>query len=482
MISIADGHLGEVRKAILHPDLVGQASHPATATELAGLIGVLIRYADRVTSGFGIPDDRAAGIRRAARRSSQNLRKAQQSLRVPTGSPDRGPELAQAIRATSVSLGCGLDLLASHFATAPQRPSTNATVISAADTGRSLLQLLSDYAKTAAHVAQHASPQAFPPLAKAAFTAHLNGRETGPTPVSAVPLLRVPDRIAPRVGEDLHEALEGITRSVQRLNSTPTNGSVTTSRYLARAATITCHINDRLLCQLSRRMSELDQEHIAGDLLHAAATTRRLSRRWRTVARQWLSLTSQFRDPRNGAAEDASDLIVRLGRLIHVDPDWLPHPRWTFRLIEPEQLAPSRAEAALIGLAALKSAEACNHIANDHRAAVNDIAVLSALQSPPSPNSRPRPSAEILQLLQRYEDIQSVGAGAVLRLGEAMSPLMSESPQIAAERGLIVRRTAQRLTTSDDFPAPIADVLATPRSASRPQTQQPPNSKGRTIH
>jgi hypothetical protein len=123
-------------------------------------------------------------------------------------------------------LGAGLDLLDSHFSDAE---SPDATVIRANDSARDLLHVLADHSRTAAHLTrQLPAPQAAAGtlLRQAASVAAPPGPPYQ-SPITAVPLHRVPERIPPRAGEDFDQATTGLNATVQRLGNAGSSGTVT---------------------------------------------------------------------------------------------------------------------------------------------------------------------------------------------------------------------------------------------------------------
>ncbi|MFD0690951.1 hypothetical protein [Actinomadura fibrosa] len=504
MTTLANAHLDELNRALHRPELEQQAQHPDTAGELARFARVLTRYSDRVATGFGIAGDQDSGVRDVARQCGMLIRQAEEVLSAPPTSNTSTTELAGHLRLVSISLGCGLDLLSSHFSATrhePHRPaSPSAAVISATDTARSLLHQFSEYAATAGHLARRMPPpssHAGGPLLLAALLARLLG-ETTDEPVSAVHLLHTPQRIPPAPGEDMARAMAGIDTSARRLSSPTDPSTISNWHYLARAAAITCDISTKIVRHLALRMHELDQEGQTLAFLTAAQAARNTGRKWKVIARRWSELPSRDGRPLDGPAVDAGDLIIRLGRLVYADPAWKPGPRASYRLTPPDQLAATPTDAATVAMAALKAIEACNIIATGHRAAVNDVAVISRLENKRRyPDRFPRPSAEVRHLLNWYRSAEAQGRQAVMALGEAIRDLALAPLASVAEASLLVRRAApigQQIPgaiTSTDFPNSISDCLsaaqatsteassqtAKPAATTTPRTHSAPNSR-----
>ncbi|GAA1574448.1 hypothetical protein GCM10009678_66450 [Actinomadura kijaniata] len=468
MASLAHQQLTEVRSFLHHPDFGAQAVHPDTIAEVARLCRVLGRYTDRIATGFGVPYTDGSGVRDAARRTSVLLRDAGEALGAPPDSELNGPSLSQLLRATSTALGCGLDLLSTHFTAAARAAETpltpTASVIAATDTARSLLRMLSEYASVVGHVALRASPAAQPAalsLIKAALITHCYG-QADDGGIAAIPIRDVPDRVRPQEGEDLHQALAGIDASIRRLNAVEEPSSVATWRYLARAAAVTTGISQCLVGTLSVRAEQLGDRETSANLTRAARSLERVAERWKAIARRWHDLAAMHHDPVSTASVDASDLLLRLGRLTYADPSWTPTHRSRFAPAPPERLAPSLREVRLIGLAALKSIETYNTIAAQHQAAVNDIAMRGPRRGPGS-SRQPR------ELSNMYKNVQVAGQRVLARLGRALHDLTPTD-----ETALALRRAAApapAALASKDFPRPITEALqAAPSPAPQAHT------------
>ncbi|WP_173094567.1 hypothetical protein [Actinomadura verrucosospora] len=469
MSALADHHLTDLKHAVHAPDIGNHAAQPAVRAELSQLAHVLVRYHDQIATGFGVPHARDHGVRDAARRASALINQAEQLLgpRPATETPET--VLAEKIRCVSLALGCGLDLLASHAPTAMTRPiSPDAPTIGATDTARTLLHRLSDHVATTAHLARHTGEPchaASRPLLTAAVLSRVFGANQRP-PINPVPLHRVPERIPPAVGENLTQALTGINASIQRLGNPDTPGSITTWRYLARAAAIICDLNSKTILHLTHRMEELSQHQHIPRLKQATRSTRKTSGRWKAITRRW-DTYDHFGHPSTGLATDASDLIIRLGRLIHTDPAWTPNPRASYQVKPPAELAATTADAAQIATTALKAFEACNIIAAHHRTAINDLAVVEVLQQQQEhPTFSPRVPASTRHFLGLYEAAETQGAETVTTLGDAIQALEIDNPDHTDEARLIVRRATGRASpgpsalAATGFPSPIGECLS----------------------
>jgi len=274
--------------------------------------------------------------------------------------------------------------------------------------------------------------------------------------VEAVTLRRTEERIPPAPGESTSRLLEGISTSAQRLRNMDPRGTITTWRYLATAAAITCQVANRITSVMAYRYRELGEKDLAASLLEAARRTRLIGMRWQAIARNWRSLTGMRSDPATApAAIDAGDLLIRLGRLVYADPAWMPGPRWTTRVVPPEQLTSSTEHAARIVLAVLQSIEACNVMAAAHRAAVNDVARLTlAHRGLPASSGRHRLPVTARRFLTRYEGALHHGKETAIHLGDTVLKLAPPGSGTAAEAALIARRA--NAPNSHETPAALA--------------------------
>jgi hypothetical protein len=458
LLSVADCHLTRVVKTLDHPGIAEQARHPGTVAELARLTVVLTRYADALAGWAGSEPAGDRATREATRRFQENVHRARHILGQPQWAMPTGPDIVWALRATSESLGCGLDLLASHLNTQDPVPSANAMVIAAPDTAQTLLRELGKYAAAAGRLMFHSVPDA---KEAATLLADTPTPESIPVPgeataVEGMTLRGAGERIPPVPGEDFDQLLKGINASVQRLQNLDPRVGTATWRYLATASAITSQLSGHLTGVLAHRLRAIDREEPVASLMRAAQDIRRFSMRWQGIVRSWYSLTgmatARMTSP---AAVDAGDLVIRLGRLYYADAAWAPGPRQTMRVVPPEQLIPDLERAGTIGLVALKSIEACNVIAAVHHTAVNDAARLTfTRRGLPAPDRhRRRPPAEIRQFLTRYEGVHHHGKSAAIRLGNALLQI-PPTAQTATETALIIRRAAA--PHSHESPAALA--------------------------
>lgn len=495
LLKVADKHLATLNNALYNPEIKELALHPGVVAELVQCAGVLVRYNRKIADAFGTAVPREESVRRAAHRSATLIAQAQTLLGAPPSADPTGPRLAWTLRSTSQTLGCSLDLLASHltvtdpYANLPVRG--EAAVIAATDSARALLHKLSRYTAVTGHLTLATGPegrQAGTLLLAAALLEGLHGDAT-PTPISAIPLRLNRDRIPPAPDESLTAALHGLAITTERLRSANPTSSVGTSRYLAMAAAISSEILELLHRQLGQRLHELNMDEPAIALTTTNARTLRTVRaRWHGITRYWVLLAPQRGTPTTALATDASDLVIRLGRLLYSDPAWQPGPRSSRQVHPPDRLAPTIESLSRIGLTAIKTIEAWNTIAEHHRAAVNDLAILTALTAADSHLPHQQPARvpmnvrrKISRLLSLYTEAQAHGRAAISDCGDTLLTLCPEQSPTATEIALVRRRATASLPRSPaavaaaDFPLPIAEALTPPPTAVLQPNRKPPH-------
>ncbi|GAA2614162.1 hypothetical protein SMC26_24070 [Actinomadura fulvescens] len=501
MLAVADARRERIVHAFGHldmPDIEQQARHPSTLVEVARLTRVLGRCADQVAAGFGVPHAEGTDVKNSARQTSRLLSEALQQLEAPEQADVEGSDMALNLKVAALSLGCGLDLLSSHLPPSHHdnasshtnaTTSENAGVISAADTARWLLFTTGQHASTAGRVVMRTgdptSRRAGMSLIKASLVAHMAGQKEA-APINALTLNRLPERSRPATGESLNETVRGIAISAQRLRTTGAAEAVTTWRYLAHSAAFAYEVGTLLTVRLAQRLKDFDDLPAALALHQSRTSLSDLSRRWRTIARQWRSLSDTGGVPTSTLAVDASDLVLRLGRLTYDDPEWAPSRRATHKLIPAERSMPGPVEAGLVGTALLHAIDACATAAGRHHGAVNDIAALGTLRSSRSAsvNRLPAPARD---LLDRYTTVHREGLAAVAQLATALQRSTAVLPDGAREVALVLHRVraAGQLVQegSDvpgpaalahaDFPAPIATAISATQHALEGSGQRP---------
>ena len=149
---------------------------------------------------------------------------------------------------------------------------------------------------------------------------------------AAIAPLRAPLRPAAETVADL---CEGIAVSAARLRSALQDSqqharwspNVTSGgwQWMAQAAAVTCHLSELALLSLATQASELADVPVSGSQIDAAAGSLTPMRAaWQHVVLLWDGMVTERRLLANAAMTDASDLVLRLGRLVWDNPHWTP--------------------------------------------------------------------------------------------------------------------------------------------------------------
>jgi hypothetical protein len=144
------------------------------------------------------------------------------------------------------------------------------------------------------------------------------------TLLRAIPALVFPPRDGLRDGESEAALCAGIITTAERLRQAAWRSSVgllpdeggDAWHYVATAARIACHLTEVIL-------RHTPDEH-AGALAVAAVTAGRASAVWRNASAAWSEFRTDTLPTTTAVMTDASDLIIRLGRLTYSDPGWTP--------------------------------------------------------------------------------------------------------------------------------------------------------------
>src|SRR5690348_2888843 len=137
---------------------------------------------------------------------------------------------------------------------------------------------------------------------------------------------------------------------------------------MAQAAAIISHLSELSLRSLAIRAGQITGPPVtAAQLDNAADAMAGMRAAWQRVDRAWDSVITESRLLQTAAMTEASDVVLRMGRLVSDNPHWTPARR---------DRAPQRSPAALApGPAAITSVVAAAHQAVDAlaRIAMTDI-------------------------------------------------------------------------------------------------------------
>ena len=225
----------------------------------------------------------------------------------------------------------------------------------------------------------------------------------------AVPAAMMLQRQRPRpVPESVAELCDGIAVSASRLRGAMRDGgqrarwspSVTSGgwQWMAQAAAVTCHLSELALRSLVTRASELADVPVSGSQLDEAANFMTgMHTAWQHVDRLWDGMVTEYRLLPTPAMTDASDLVLRLGRLVWDNPRWMPAHAQRAPRRPPAVLAPGAADFKAVIAAAHQAIDAVALIAKADGQAVESAAAAGRLYVPtrslPGEYDVPRPFA-----------------------------------------------------------------------------------------
>jgi hypothetical protein len=378
---------------IVRPDVV--------AADLHRLIAVMARYCDDLAPCDEVEASRRSDLHpweRAAIDMGTALHLAAESLSRGADNPDGGnvsvfkPGRAEHLAAAATALAAGRDLLHTHFAIEPsgliEEMSEWAPAITSASVTRALAGEIARWSATlapftsrlAASVALEALPRG-PGLAvwgevcgelasaslwlRAAGAAARGALDADPVRsadaelLSAIPVAAPPPQLRPRSsGESVPELCQGIGVSAARLRTAMRDiedrarwsPDITSGgwQWMAQAAAVTSHLSELLLRALADRTGQLaDPPFSAAQLTDAAGLMAGMRAAWNQADRLWDAMITETRLLPTPAMTEASNLVLRLGRLVWDDPGWTPARS---RRAQPRPMAALAPEAATVRL------------------------------------------------------------------------------------------------------------------------------------
>ena len=152
-------------------------------------------------------------------------------------------------------------------------------------------------------------------------------------------------------GESVAELCDGITISASRLRGAMRDSkdrarwspNVTSGgwQWMAQAAAVTSHLSELALGALATRAGQLPGPPVSeAQLRDAADFMVGMRAAWHQVDRMWDVMITESRMLPTQAMTDASDLVLRMGRLVWDDPHWTPAHSRRAPLRDPAALAP----------------------------------------------------------------------------------------------------------------------------------------------
>jgi hypothetical protein len=313
----------------------------------------------------------------------------------------------------------------------------------------------------------------------------------------AIPAAMVPQRQRPGTeAEPAAELCRGITISASRLRNAM-QGNKERARWspdatsdgwqwMAQAAAVTSHISELALRSLASRTRELPSPPLNETQLGAAADSMADMRAaWHGVDRMWdMMITESRRLPASTGMTDASDLVLRIGRLTWDDPGWTPAHSRRAPLRPPAMVAPD-ADAVRVVIAAVHQAvDAMAVVAETDGDAVVTASTAGRFYVPtrslPAYKDVPRPFAPApvtrCQALQKTYDVAlHASRQAADALGELAIAAKAPSRVLAFARAAASEQSNRRGSQSRLDASIVRDLpsAGTPFAHARASTGQP---------
>lgn len=276
----------------------------------------------------------------------------------------------------------------------------------------------------------------------------------------AVPPNSPPERQPPAGNEAVSGLYDGLATSALRLRLIArqnSGGGLSWShaataeswRWTAKAAAVTFHISELMLSSIGPRAGRTTgQPGVGAQLNTAAAAAEAACNRWLEAAAAWDQITTETRGLDAPGIADASDLILRLGRLASGDPQWTPELSLRAGTRRPSDLARTRARLAVIVGAVHQAADAlaCTAAADHGVVAATARAgrLYAPRRPPPGAHRMRRPfghadPASVSALLHAYRQAVTATTQAAAALDGAATTLGSPSRLLGAIRAAAAR-------------------------------------------
>ena len=306
----------------------------------------------------------------------------------------------------------------------------------------------------------------------------------------------VPQRQRPSGAESVTDLCDGIAISASRLRGANRDSkdrarwspSATSGgwQWMAQAAAVTSHLSELALRALAARAGQLPGSPASqAQLGDAADFMAGMRAAWHQVDRTWDLMITESRMLPTQAMTEASDLVLRMGRLAWDDPHWTPaRSRRTPLLRRPATLAPDDDAVSAVVAAVHQSVDALARVAQADMDAVEAVGQAGRLYVPtrslPEDYDVPRPFAtapvsrcQVLHEAYRVAVEASVQAARALD-GLAVAAGAPSKPLALARAAAPVqsRRRGSQPRPGDGVPGdpPLSD---TPFTHSRAATGRP---------
>ena len=312
----------------------------------------------------------------------------------------------------------------------------------------------------------------------------------------AIPAAMVPQRQRPgSAGESVAELCDGITISASRLRGAMRDRkerarwspNVTSGgwQWMAQAAAVTSHLSELALGALATRAGQLPGPPVSETQLHDAADFMvGMRAAWHQVDRMWDAMITESRMLPTQAMTDASDLVLRMGRLVWDDPHWTPAHSRRAPPRDPAALAPETDAVTTVIAAVHQSVDVLARVAKADMDAVEAADQAGRLYVPtrslPEDYDVPRPFATAP--VSRYQVLQEayrVALDASVQGARALDELSIAAS--APSKALALARTAASAQSSRRGSQPRPDdgipgdppLSGTPFTHSRAATGRP---------
>lgn len=350
----------EVAVVAGRPDLAG------VLPQLRRLVTVLGRYLDDATPGSDAPGQSLRSWERLAAQQREGLRQADRYLGMccavvapGPGAARHGDERVQGLARAVDALSAGRELMRTHYEAVPHGGyagrSRWARLLISEPVVVALAVEVSRWSEVAASWVRWAAAgqldvRAREALGDAQVWLSVAAKAPGAAGsraeavagwdlLRAVPLCTVPGRVPPHAGEASAGLCQGIIAGADRLRAgtfVPA-GQAPQPRFLsgpawrrtAHACAITADLACRAMGMLAEETALLPpgESLAAGELREAASALGSASDAWLALTRLWQVITTDTQDAVSPVTVDASDLVLRMGRLVSGDPRWTPARR-----------------------------------------------------------------------------------------------------------------------------------------------------------
>jgi hypothetical protein len=305
----------------------------------------------------------------------------------------------------------------------------------------------------------------------------------------------VPPRQQPGTAtEPVSELCRGIAVSASRLRS-GVQGSRERARWspdvtsagwqwMAQAAAVTSHLGEMVLRSLATRARALPNATVHEPQLYAAADlVADMRTAWQRVDQTWDAIMTENRQMPAAGLADASDLILRIGRLTWDDPHWTPAHSHRAPPRPPAAIAPDADAVKALISAVHQSVDAMAVVAWADGDAVRTASAGGRLYVPtrtlPARYDVPRPFAPApdsrrRELCETYDSALDASHNAARALGELAITAGAPSRVLAFARAAALAQSNRRGSHSGpDTVNPRHPVLArTPFRHARTTTGQ----------